>query len=169
MDVDIGKLIFEEILDSSSIPPVFDPIRGIGAVPFNQSVDYLGYRVKMSPEDFRKLTPEGQSSKKTPKFVEQELAKGNKIGNPFLDLKWDEDLGIWGVWGHEGRSRSDAFKKVFPGKDMEVHVFLKGENKKHLTDEQRKALKEPIYQENYEHLIGTRLEPYIKKVKLDFL
>jgi len=129
----------EQVAAEAGIPDVFDAAQGIGAVPFNQEVGNRGFRMAMTPSQFRKLVPSGVSTEQTREHVRSELEAGKKIGQPFLSVEWEPTTGVWLVVDHEGRSRSDAFSDVHGQKNMEVHAFPVGMRSQDLTPEMRAA------------------------------
>jgi len=107
-----------------------DNRNGIGAVPFNQDVDYFGLRVKMLPSVFLKLAAplETEPSKELEKYI----ADGGAIGAPFLSISipaaWDDgDFSSPAtVRNHEGRNRMTFIQKLEGDVPVEVHIFPNG-------------------------------------------
>ena len=114
-----------------------DNVKGAGAVPNNQEVDYFGIRVQMVPKMFLKLADPLEFSpdvEKTIMGLIDYLKQGGKIGSPFLEIAlpeaWTEngvfdgkDLPV--VKGHEGRHRMYALQVVDKDQPVEVHMFFR--------------------------------------------
>jgi hypothetical protein len=107
---------------------LIDNIKGSGATPYNQEVDYRGLRVMMKPSIFLKLALP-MNSDSVDRLVDY-VAKGGAIGSPFLTIKIPEN---WKnnnfsepaqIWTHEGRHRMVACQKVDGDIPMEVHLFF---------------------------------------------
>jgi hypothetical protein len=116
---------------------------GIGAVPNNTNVDYLGLRVMMKPSVFLKLaagliSPSPESMAR----IKDHLNNGQPMGAPFLEIKiprpW-EDGNLESsakVVGHEGRHRMKAIVDLYGDEPVEVHLFFReGIRNRHLTPE----------------------------------
>lgn len=116
---------------------IFDPQNGIGAVPFNASVEYRGFVKPMTPAEFRELVPQGYSDQESSLHLIDALKDGKQFGNPFLIVKWKN--GKWKVTDHEGRSRSDAVAAVYGQIDMPVHIFPIGLRARDLTEDMTSA------------------------------
>jgi len=130
------------ILIAGDLTPenIFDAKDGIGAVPHNQDVGHFGFVKKMSAPEFRRLAMNGKIGKESKEYVVDQLKQGKKIGQPFLNVDWDEDLGKWLVVSHEGRSRSDAFRELFGNSaKMEVHIFPCGLRAANISPEMKAA------------------------------
>jgi len=67
---------------------IIDNATGIGAVPINQNVDYLGLKVKMSPSIFLKLAASLKRNQAgSADYIKQQLQQGAKIGVPWLQIQ----------------------------------------------------------------------------------
>ena len=120
---------------ASMIP--WDVVNGIGAVPWNQEVEYRGFVKQMTPVEFRALVPSGSWGNKGEEFADL-IRQGKSFAPPFLEVEWEGDH--WQVIDHEGRSRSDASRKLEgPNFPMPVHIFPRGLRARDLTDEMRNA------------------------------
>jgi hypothetical protein len=107
----------------------FDNRNGMGAVPNNANVEYMGAVVWMRPSQFRKLVTHADRTRDAGN-LEKELRDGKSMGCPFLQLRWTRHEGkpeSVVVVGHEGRARSDAFKAINGDVSMPVHFFCYGE------------------------------------------
>ncbi len=118
----------------------FDNAKGLGAVPNNQEVDYLGFAVELSPADFLRLAAHKDRGEDAEK-IEELIRSKAPIGAPFLNVKVDlkafRDGGPLEVEivGHEGRGRMQAAHAVNGEEKIPVHVFVKGNVRAHDLDE----------------------------------
>ncbi|CAB4241807.1 hypothetical protein UFOVP71_345 [uncultured Caudovirales phage] len=140
---------------------VIDNVKGAGAVPNNQDVDYFGLRVKMKPSTFLKLAaPLGREHSAE---LEQYIANGGAIGAPFLDIavppEWDDNdfTKSAQIKGHEGRNRMTAILKLEGDKPIETHLFVKYYRNRDLTPPFVEKLNSGLYAEKSTHLIGGPL------------
>jgi hypothetical protein len=139
-----------------------DNVKGAGATPYNQEIDYFGLRVKMKPSIFLKLAlPLGQPHSAE---LEKYIADGGAIGSPFLEIKipqeWDDsDFSKFAqVAGHEGRNRITAIKKLEGDEPIEVHLIPRGGLRaRDLTAEFVEKLQEGMYAERSTHLVSGPL------------
>jgi len=126
---------FKEILEVK-----IDNVRGIGAVPDNQEVDYKGMKVLMRPSTFLKLA--APLDKEPEDKIINHIRQGGAIGAPFLLInipqEWEEgnfDQPLK-IIGHEGRNRMKAIMKLEGNDLIEVHLLLSnGMRARHLTPE----------------------------------
>lgn len=120
----------------SESPLKIDNREGIGSVPWNTNVNYMGFTVHMKPKDFLKLNPPRGDY---PTRVIDHVKGGGAVGTPFLQARWNEQGKHWQVYQHEGRGRMQAAHELFPDEDVPVHVFPRGEGyemrARDLTDE----------------------------------
>jgi|APSaa5957512622_1039677.scaffolds.fasta_scaffold28825_3 hypothetical protein len=104
-------------------PVVFDPEHGIGNVPINSNVNYLGFVVWMRPSDYLALNPPLHDDGKDNayRWILQQVIKGKPIAPPWIDVKIVPDARMeyeadnparttgeptrLKVIGHEGRHR----------------------------------------------------------------
>lgn len=107
-----------------------DNVDGWGAVPYNQNVDYMGLRVKMKPSVFLKLA-HTLTRYPSSKDIEQHIKADGGIGAPFLviniPVEWFDNGDFTKpaeVYGHEGRNRMAAVKKVEGDNPIETHLFF---------------------------------------------
>jgi pyrimidine deaminase RibD-like protein len=131
-DTFLKKQVKENIeLDELKI----DNVNGIGSVPWNQEIGYMGLNVLMKPSIFLKLALPIKSlspnDEKTVDYLKKEL--DNKgIGAPFLqiDIPQEWKKGITGtparVVGHEGRHRMLAIQSVEGDNPVQVHLLPRG-------------------------------------------
>ncbi len=104
---------------------------GIGAVPYNQEVDYFGLRVAMRPSTFLKLALPMNNSREDQQSIEHIIQQKDTegIGAPFLNISipqsWEDgDLSQPAkVIGHDGRHRMAAILKSEGDRPVETHLF----------------------------------------------
>lgn len=117
-----------------------DNVDGLGSVPNNDNVDYMGLRVLMKPSVFLKLA-RPLNEPRSVDYIQQHLENGGALGAPFLTVDIPEDWleGKFSdyaqVRGHEGRNRMMAVQKVEGDNPVEVHIFPRGLRARHLTPE----------------------------------
>jgi len=122
-----------------------DNERGLGSVPYNQEIDYMGFTVLMKPSTFLKLAlPLSKPS--SVDYIEKYLKDGGALGSPFLKVELPDEYKegdftqMAKVVGHEGRNRMLAIQKVDGDDDpVEVQIFTRGDRQefraRHLTPE----------------------------------
>jgi len=117
---------------------VFDPVHGIGAVPNNQEVEYLGFVREMTPAEFLRLallTCRYRSADD----IEQMIRDGRAVGQPFLNVKWLPEQKCWQVIDHDGRNRAKAIQRIDPNALIPVHIFPQHLRARQLTPEMKAA------------------------------
>jgi hypothetical protein len=120
--------------------PVFDPKEGLGAVRINQEIDSLGMTKSVTADKFLKLAAPLSKDAPNLKYVKEHIAAGKPIGNPYLNVAWNEKSRMWNVVGHEGRNRATAIRDLYGGStSMPVHVIPRGLRASDITDEMRSA------------------------------
>lgn len=117
-------------------PLKIDNEHGLGAVPDNRNVNYMGYTVHMKPAEFLKLNPARPDH---PQHAIDHVRAGGAVGTPFISAKWNETGKHWEVYQHEGRGRMQAAHELWPDQEVPVHVFPRGDGyeirARHLTPE----------------------------------
>lgn len=109
-----------------------DNVKGWGAVPLNQDVDYHGLRTLMSPSIYLELTPPFPYKEVEMEKFKYHLSNGGQFAAPFLDIKvpaeWDDDdfEDHAQVVGHEDRHRMQAIFEIFGDDPVEIHLFFHG-------------------------------------------
>lgn len=117
----------------------FDPVDGIGEVPDNRNVRYMGFVVWMPISEFLGLNPPlcGDGSTKKVAGLARELSKGKVFAPPFLvvDVLGVDGLNLWldeeikeviksfRVRSHEGRHRMTALLQIAGDVSVPVQVF----------------------------------------------
>lgn len=147
----------KQLKEDSSI---IDNKNGLGSVPHNMNIDYMGLRVKMSPSVFLKLAaPLGTPT--SVEYIESHLENGGKIGAPFLSIRFpveweDNDFSeLAKIASHEGRNRMIAVRNVYGDTPIETHLFFSGEiRNRHLTPNIISHLNKKIISENGNILSG---------------
>lgn len=105
-----------------------------GVVPRQQEIDYTGFTVHMSPDEFLALNP--HVYKPTAGTLAY-LAKGGPVAPPWLGVTWED--GYWQVENHEGRHRAMHAKRLGV-KRIPVDILLnRGLRARHLTPAMRRA------------------------------
>lgn len=120
----------------------FDAKDGLGAVPWNQDVDYLGFVRKMTPSEFLAQAATLHSPKdRSMAHIRETLEKGGALGQPFLIVDWNDETRRWDVVGHEGRHRMTALMEKAPEQQVPVHIFPRSpfNRSRVLTDEMKAA------------------------------
>lgn len=114
-------------------PLKIDNKNGLGAVPDNSNVDYLGFTVHMKPRDFLQLNP---TRNDYPTGLRKEVEGGAAIAPPSLSVKWHDEGRRWRVVQHEGRGRMMIAHDLHPEEPVPVQIFPReGLRARHLTPE----------------------------------
>lgn len=133
-----------------------DNVRGKGATPYNQDVDYFGLAVKMKPSMFLSLAlPIARGDASSADSLKQFISNGGKIGSPFLTVslppEWVESGDTTKpakVTSHEGRNRMLALLELYGDVPVETHLILAGGLRaRNLTPEIIKALQTQLADE----------------------
>ena len=107
---------------------LFDSKNGLGSVPNNSNVAYLGFVVWMKPRDFIGLNPSrgAEEAAGTVAATRRAIEEGQGVGPAFLivDLVTEgADAGSFTVRNHEGRGRMMAINEIDPDTPVPVHMF----------------------------------------------
>ena len=114
----------------------FDQLSGLGAVPNNQEIQYLGMVVMMRPSTFLSLSERVVIPKSSVDYLAEALRSRRAIASPFLKIDIPNDpMGVPEVVGHEGRHRSLAIMEVAGDVPVPVHLFPRSLRARHLKDE----------------------------------
>lgn len=85
--------VLDIILESTNTSnSIIDNVNGLGSVPNNMDVDYLGLRVEMLPDTFLKLAAPLTEYVST-EHIQSHLSDGGRVGSPYLDIELPP---IWG-------------------------------------------------------------------------
>ena len=138
-------LISEIMCESVGGSVKIDNVNGAGAVPYNQDIDYFGFRVLMKPSTFLKLALPLEERVSVEHLVSY-MRNGGAIGSPFLQLRipdeWEPDY-EWNddgnkviipgdmskpakIAAHEGRNRMTAIMELYGDDPVEVHILPGG-------------------------------------------
>jgi GNAT superfamily N-acetyltransferase len=121
----------------------FDAKDGVGAVPYNQEIDYRGFKREMTPDQFLELAIPMDGSREdaiTINFLKDAIKSGKGFGQPFFNVEWNADRSSWQITSHDGRHRAAALKELYgPKVKMEVHLFPRGMRARDLTPEMKAA------------------------------
>jgi hypothetical protein len=108
-----------------------DNRQGLGNVPDNQNVDYLGLRVQMKPSVFLRLAATlYREQAASTDYIKQHVQKGGAIASPWLviDIPQAWEQGDFQqaarVSGHEGRNRMWAVLETDGDEPIECHLFF---------------------------------------------
>jgi hypothetical protein len=108
---------------------LMDSKEGIGAVPYNQDVEYFGLKVMMRPKTFLALATHYVPKQRDIDSMIEYIKEGKPVGPPFLQLeipeRWQEgDFSQPAkVDGHEGRHRMTAILQAEGNDPVETHLF----------------------------------------------
>ncbi len=122
--------------------PKYDQREGIGAVPYNASIDYFGCKVWMKPSTFLYLAlPLERKHADAVEYLKIQMLAGKPLGSPFMNIALDRVDGKLvaqnaKVTGHEGRNRMYAIQEIYGEILVLVHLLFSGEVRaRNLTDE----------------------------------
>jgi hypothetical protein len=115
-------------------PLRFDQTDGIGQVPFNGNINYMGFAVLMTPSQFLRLAEQrdfgGWSNLEG---IKAAISEGQPIGSPFLQVQF-EGAETAVVRQHEGRTRMRAIQDLHGEIPVLAHVFPEqGLRARHIT------------------------------------
>ena len=145
----------EDLFESN----IIDNVKGWGAVPDNQEVDYKGLRVQMKSKTFLNLA--APLEKPVAKELIDYMSQGGAIGSPFLIIsfppEWrDGDFSQPAtIVGHEGRNRMMVLLSLHGNKNVEVHLFFTdGIRNRHLTPEIIQNLNKNLVRERSKQVLS---------------
>ncbi len=156
-DFDLEKEIMTR---RTTVPhPVVDD-HGIGSMPMNTNIDYLGVRVKMKPMTFLQLAANIDFDLDSHKIqsMKRALRTGTSFAPPLLELTFDRDQGIYRVIHHEGRHRMQVLLMLSAWRELpiEVHLVIRGMRHDDIDQGVRASISRGIGQEEYPHLPHPR-------------
>lgn len=136
---------------------------GLGAVPYNQEVGYMGLKVAMRPSMFLKLAlplnSHDPEEMKTINYIQQHIDEPG-VGAPFMNIEIPED---WEnndfkrptrVVGHDGRHRMYAILNHQGDDPVEVHLFPRYMRRRDITDEMIKQLQQGVVSQTGKYVAG---------------
>jgi len=116
----------------------YDP-KGLGSTPIGNNIDYMGFTVWMTSNDFLRLNPKRHSESE---YLSQYFQKTEDIiiAPPWISAEYvgnDENPQSgdhWKVVNHEGRGRVIEVEKINPGSLVPVQILPRGGLRaRHLT------------------------------------
>ena len=118
----------------------FDTTKGLGSVPMNANVNYMGFTAFMMPRAFLSLATPADRSEDAAN-LEKLIRKRAPVGTPFLlvdfndeDYEQGEPLRVK-VTGHEGRGRVNAIMAVNSDTTLiPVNIFPRGLRARNLSE-----------------------------------
>lgn len=142
--------IFDRLTESTTVK--FDSESGIGAVPDNENVDYLGFTAIMKPSIFLKMALKAARVDSS-QYLQQQILSGKSIAPPFLIIERGKDNNK--VVGHEGRNRCDAILAIQGDVPIPVHMFFtQGIRARHLSEEILQQLNTGMINQNGNYING---------------
>lgn len=107
------------------IEDLFDNMNGLGQVPDGRDVDYFGFQITMTPDEFLTQSPLIDPIPKNLAYIKAHMTLGGTLGSPFVKPEWSGDLDKWiiGISDHEGRHRMAVIKELYGG-DVEIPVHV---------------------------------------------
>lgn len=123
---------------------IFDNKNGLGNVPYNSNVNYMGFTAIMSIDDFLNLAaPHEGQREETAKEIKELIEQGYGIATPWFQLIIDDLVDGKGnarVYGHEGRARAICCQKYFGLKEIPIHIFPVHYRSRDITTEHIEAM-----------------------------
>lgn len=118
---------------------IIDCVNGLGSVPNNQDVMYLGFIATMKLTSFQELALDDEGSQdETSDWMIERIKEGYAIGQPWFKINMDVgENEVFQIIGHEGRGRVKAIKKYL-GSDIEMpiqFILSNGMRNSDLTDD----------------------------------
>ena len=109
----------------------YDQVNGIGNVPNNQNIHYMGFTVMTTPLDYLQLVPRRPWDDNID-FLVEALRNNKAISTPFLSI--DLIGTVPEVAAHDGRGRVMAIQKI-RGRDTPiiVQMFTRGIRARNIT------------------------------------
>lgn len=116
-------------------------LNGLGNVPDLHNVDYKGFWVQMTADQFLRLaapleiTSNRTDSLKRINDLKEVIKNETPVAPLFLSVKFDPNK-VAKVQGHEGRHRAYAIKQIAPNTKIPVAIFpANGLRAKHLSED----------------------------------
>jgi len=116
----------------------FDSEHGVGAVPNNQDIKYLGFAMELTPADFLHLAATGDRTETAQQIVDL-IKRQVPLGPPTLKLNVSLEDGskkpLAEVATHDGRARMEALQLLGMGDvKVPVHIAMNGGHRAHSLD-----------------------------------
>jgi hypothetical protein len=131
---------------------------GLGSVPNNQSVNYMGFVALCRPSVFLRLALDHAGERdETAADIKRLVGEGYAVGIPWLVVNTrdlEEEKGPAKITGHEGRARMLAVKGLNGDDAIPIHCFFTGGTRAHhMTPELIRDLQLEITVEGGTHAI----------------
>lgn len=139
----------------------FSASRGLGSVPNNQNVWYVGFVATMKPSTFLSLALDDEGHQEPTSVELEKLVKeGYAVGIPFLSISFDPDGNeLPRIRGHEGRGRMRMIRRILGDVPVPVHFFLNdGLRSRDLDREMTDEVKHGIFAERSDRLVRRPVE-----------
>ena len=133
----------------------YDQKNGMGQVPYNEIIDYRGFKCWMYPDMFLRIARKIfiDPTENYYLLMKNAIKKGKPIGSPFFSAIWDASKQVWTLSGHEGRHRMQAIKELWPNEAVEVHIIPLGETRaRDITPEMLKSFMEGVVAEDHTYV-----------------
>jgi len=159
---DVGAFTPAKAEDSYTVGNVtFSAKDGLGSVPHNQEVWYMGFVATMKPSMFLKIALDDEGSQvPTSKELAKLVQDGYAVGIPFLEIEFDPDGNdLPKIKGHEGRGRMRMVQDLNGDEPIPVHFFLRGGLRaRNVTREMIDEVKQGVYAEKSSRLVKNPVE-----------
>ena len=133
---------------------------GLGSVPNNQEVNYMGFVALCRPSVFLRLALDHADQRnESAADIKRLSQEGYAIGIPWLVVNTrdlEEEKGPAKITGHEGRARMLAVKALNGDDVIPIHCFFTGGTRAHhMTPELIRDLQKELKVEGGTHAIPT--------------
>lgn len=145
----------------------------IGLVPIQSSLEQgtkkNGLKTRLTVRSFLDFASDGGGVNE---WIQKQIRNGRYVAPPWFDMVYVEDLNIWYVYSHEGRSRCKSIKDMSERSRVEVPVdlFLKKQKSpddrakdfyvKNLDNKAWKALENRVIKQEYTPIRSGNKEHY---------
>ena len=113
----------------------------LGYVPMQGEVNYRGLTAKVTPRNFHRLAKLRRYEDSNVEFLMQKMKEGVPVAPPFLQIEIEDDK--ISVYGHEGRTRTEAAKRLNGNELIPVVLFVYIDGNK-LVNRNKEKVKEVI-------------------------
>jgi hypothetical protein len=137
----------------------FDQKDGIGAVPDNRNVGYLGFACFMKPSMFARVADfRDFNMASNLKGIEAAIQDGKALASPFLDIAFDKDAAVIPrIMQHEGRTRCQAVRNLYGDVPILVHCFLSGMRARHISLAHIQHFRQEVYPQRSKTILAGAL------------